>query len=744
VTAIRPAIVVVSAVLALVVRDAGADDPAPLAPAPLLDRVARAATDLARQGRRAEAEEMADVAAELRAPNAAALKDSVAKALAKAKPPAGPSDSAKTVAKLAADLAALLPTLDGDAKTAVARQALRVDASSRAAHEALGEIERGGAWLPAWFAPLLLKRAAVEEAVRAARRIEVPVTVGEADCPLLETIHGKKGVKVTAGDLSAQSAAVGADRLERQLRQVVRATALLQWLLGGELKVPERRGTGSTIVFDRREDYLRAMDLAEQSGLLTKESAALGRRLDAHRDTGDRWLHAAGEIAVGQWAFLDATSRQDFDGRTFRAAPACLRAGLVNWICARFLGCPAPRIAWVEPADAKKGATSDTPQEQAERTAMLRLAKAGFSGLRHWLRWLARRGEDPPWSRSMVDEMGRIGGDEMGKCTFVVDHLIETGELAAVTRGAWDAPTAPASYEKALGETLPEFEHHWREWLLAGEPCAGVLQRIAPAPTPARSATESACLACLDAIRARAVRKGVVVPLAADPELGEGCRAHALYLAKNPAQAAAWPDAHEEYPDREGFSAEGGRAGLSSVIAPGTTSAEGAIDAWMASFYHRVPLLAPGLLRVGWALEKGFAVLDVESLVADPERLEFVAWPPPGATNVPRRFGPELPNPVPGADQAAWGYPVTLQFWNYPVAPSVRMRLHVGSSRAGVEVPCHFSTPTAPTNPQLAPAGAFCLIPKQTLAANTTYTVAVDDWPSEWKGADWTFTTAAK
>jgi hypothetical protein len=102
-----------------------------------------------------------------------------------------------------------------------------------------------------------------------------------------------------------------------------------------------------------------------------------------------------------------------------------------------------------------------------------------------------------------------------------------------------------------------------------------------------------------------------------------------------------------------------------------------------------------------------------------------------------------LPNPVPGADQSQWGYPVTIQFFNFEPQPDVQMRLYVGK-RGGVEIECHYSTPQKPTNTDCAPAGAFCLIPKTPLAANTVYAVAVDGWPKNASGADWTFTTGSK
>ena len=68
------------------------------------------------------------------------------------------------------------------------------------------------------------------------------------------------------------------------------------------------------------------------------------------------------------------------------------------------------------------------------------------------------------------------------------------------------------------------------------------------------------------------------------------------------------------------------------------------------------------------------------------------------------------------------------------------MKLYEGRGRSGPEVDCHYSTPHAPTNPELAPTGAFCLMPKAHLKPETMYTVQVtglDDWPD----LTWSFTT---
>ena len=68
--------------------------------------------------------------------------------------------------------------------------------------------------------------------------------------------------------------------------------------------------------------------------------------------------------------------------------------------------------------------------------------------------------------------------------------------------------------------------------------------------------------------------------LVMDPSLSNGALLHARYLAKHPKQLALWPDAHEEFTDREGFTPEGSWAGAHSVIHPGSRGPKDAIDGW--------------------------------------------------------------------------------------------------------------------------------------------------------------------
>src|SRR5262249_9416328 len=221
-----------------------------------------------------------------------------------------------------------------------------------------------------------------------------------------------------------------------------------------------------------------------------------------------------------------------------------------------------------------------------------------------------------------------------------------------------------------------------------------------------------------------------------DRGLSDGCAAHCRYLGLHPEQQTKWPDAHEEYPEKEGFSTDGCWAGMHSVIAPGAASAEDAIRGWMGTFYHRLPLLGPGLKRFGFHLGGKVAVLDAGSLVEVDEFIGCLVWPARDMKGVPTKFSPEMPSPVPGSDQSTWGYPITLQTTHVPYG--YRMRLVKGAKRNGVEVPCWFSSPEHPTNPDLVPPGGFCLIPQAPLQPSTTYTVVAE--PDTGDAVVWSFT----
>jgi hypothetical protein len=352
------------------------------------------------------------------------------------------------------------------------------------------------------------------------------------------------------------------------------------------------------------------------------------------------------------------------------------------------------------------------------------------------MRYLAERRQDPPLVSLIADQMGRIQGDALLKATFVVEMLAQHGPLLERIRQM--PATRPDStpeqiLEKGLGTQLAQFDARWREWLLPARP--GLAEGLAAPPATTKlDPDEQQTLTALQQLRKRAHAGDAVVDF--DREAAAACRAHALYLAQNPDQLARWPDAHEEYPDKPGFDVTGALAGGRSVIAPGVADGRAALDGWMATFYHRLPLLDPALVRIGYAFEQKCAVLDCGSFVRPHDRRDLshgnethdplwwgVVWPPPDAVDVPSRFQAELPQPIPGEDESKMGYPITFQLgYAVDTRPKVTLALHAGNAD-GRPVACWFASPDAPTNPKMAPDDAWCLIPKDPLLSGK-YTVS--------------------
>ncbi len=238
-----------------------------------------------------------------------------------------------------------------------------------------------------------------------------------------------------------------------------------------------------------------------------------------------------------------------------------------------------------------------------------------------------------------------------------------------------------------------------------------------------------------------------LAPVALDADLSKGCRAHAHYLARNADHASTERlGVHEETPKLPGYSDEGRQAGKASVITLGHVDPLGAVDGWMATFYHRVPLLAPGLKRIGFGHTRHgggwITVLDTSRGRERGAAADVVLYPAPGQKGVPLAFpSDEEPNPIPEDRTGRAGYPVTATFPAGSKVTGARFTLEDASGR---EVPVWFSSPEKPANPRHArqQGTTVCLIAKKPLRPATAYTVrgagAMDGRP--WTRT-WVFTT---
>lgn len=238
-------------------------------------------------------------------------------------------------------------------------------------------------------------------------------------------------------------------------------------------------------------------------------------------------------------------------------------------------------------------------------------------------------------------------------------------------------------------------------------------------------------------------------PVTVDPALSKACQAHADYMLKNYDVAFNGKlNVHDEDSKLPGFSEAGRKAAKSSVISQGFGRGDGlaGIDVWMASFYHRVPLLDPGLAKIG----VGFArqgqaggcclVVDKANGKVRPKQGKVVCYPVEDQKDVPRLFClgfPENPNPLPNnGDSKKAGQPITVTF--FVDKPAVTAATGTLKDADGKEVPVWLSWAEKPAVRGFG-GNSICLIPQAPLLKNTTYTVSVacktagKEWKNSWK-----------
>lgn len=226
-----------------------------------------------------------------------------------------------------------------------------------------------------------------------------------------------------------------------------------------------------------------------------------------------------------------------------------------------------------------------------------------------------------------------------------------------------------------------------------------------------------------------------LAPVELDATLSKGCTAHAKYLVKNDGHpSTAGLGAHEEDPKLPGYTPEGQKAGKSSDInfMPPPES----VDSWMASFFHRVPILHPHLKKVGLGYAEGgkhgwVCVLDVTNGLGGGRQVPFVLYPIDKQQNVPLRFGGEVPNPIPEDTDGA-GYPNTVTF---PETKPVKKVEAILKDSAGKVLEVWLSSPEKPADERFQ-RHTVCVIAKNPFEPNTNYTITISGkvGGSTWRG----------
>jgi uncharacterized protein YkwD len=244
-------------------------------------------------------------------------------------------------------------------------------------------------------------------------------------------------------------------------------------------------------------------------------------------------------------------------------------------------------------------------------------------------------------------------------------------------------------------------------------------------------------------------RAAGVAEVKANATLSKACDLHALYLCKNMRRAEATGlNAHKELRELPGYTDEGASAAADSVIHIFGAKKDlfVAVDALMATLYHRFAMLEPALTDagVGWAFDPdGVAAVVMHVRTLRGKAAGPVAYPGDGQKDVPLEFGlgnRETPDPVPDP-RAAAGYPITLQWpdegWK-PVGATATLKVD------GKEIPCWVSSPEKPARSDWEQETSVALIPKEKLLAGKLCTVEVkctrSDDKKEWTKT-WSFTT---
>ena len=274
-----------------------------------------------------------------------------------------------------------------------------------------------------------------------------------------------------------------------------------------------------------------------------------------------------------------------------------------------------------------------------------------------------------------------------------------------------------------------------------------------PAATPTAAApggsTTPAQQAALDRMNAYRGLAGVA-PLTINAALTRAAANHALYYMLNaPDPALQGMGLHDEQPGRPGFTGAdmetritaagyGGRWNESMALLGDPVAA---VDAFMATVNHRLPILDPGFTETGYGGGRaGRLVVDVFTY-GGPYRMpdggpEFVAWPPDGSTGQPTVYdGNEAPDAFPGS-----AYPIgTAITLKYTGAGSFALTEAHLADAAGQALPV-----LTRANYNYATQSVAVVAADRPLAATTRYAVSltgtIDGQP--WRRT-WSFTTGA-
>jgi hypothetical protein len=257
-----------------------------------------------------------------------------------------------------------------------------------------------------------------------------------------------------------------------------------------------------------------------------------------------------------------------------------------------------------------------------------------------------------------------------------------------------------------------------------------------------------------------------------DAASSTGCLNHLLYLIEEAQKLnqTGYLTHDETDTANSHYSLANQTAGQQSDIAFGTSGGRNgttyqtlaqAVDLWINGVYHRHPLLAPGLVKLGAASMSGYNCVNYAAPgnTINQKPPAPVLWPANGMTDVPRAFGgnegpcPTNPtNPLAGGTCGGSGFIVSATFYNYStnrmaaLSSVSSVTLTDQTLGAPVSLLTWYADKVAGHDP--APGymqDEIALVPQAQLAANTSFRV---DISAVVNGAasnlSWTFTTGSR
>ncbi len=230
-----------------------------------------------------------------------------------------------------------------------------------------------------------------------------------------------------------------------------------------------------------------------------------------------------------------------------------------------------------------------------------------------------------------------------------------------------------------------------------------------------------------------------------DPAISAAARAHSHYLLANYADKISGGEplgdaGHEESPGKTGYSVAGAAIAPNAQIAwgCGPYDTSGQIDQWIAGPFHRLPMLDPFLIQVGFgeAADNGCWVAALRLAAPDEHPAPYaraIEFPPDGVPVPINWSGVEFPNPItscPGYEMPV-GLPITLQLGRLYDA---QLTAHSLTVDGAVIESCAFDA-RAYQNPDAAAqeygrwalrsSGAVVVIPRAPLDPGKRYSVSI-------------------